>query len=163
MISWIRKISFLVKNVVKINKYINIYDCRYNYQKFYLNKSSLFHKNCNMDPLDKNVSSFDFSNSKNPILDAFEAAASSLAVNKGIPNSQFHQISNSAPNTKKHCTCERSASSLKRHDISTACHRWFRHRQNTASPQLVLGWVLHGPCWRQKNCAVKKWPVNLCN
>lgn len=65
-----------------------------------------------MDPLDKNVSSFDFSNSKNPILDAFEAAASSLAVNKGIPNSQFHQISNSAPNTKKASEPKRAEPSI---------------------------------------------------
>ena len=45
-----------------------------------------------MDPLDKNVGVFDFSKSKNPIMDAFEMAASSLAVHKQVPNAKFYQI-----------------------------------------------------------------------
>ncbi|KAH0787386.1 hypothetical protein GPJ56_008581 [Histomonas meleagridis] len=50
-----------------------------------------------MDPLDKNNGVFDFSKSKNPIMDAFEMAASSLAVHKQVPNAKFYQIPTEPP------------------------------------------------------------------
>ena len=54
-----------------------------------------------MDPLSKHCGSYKVSNNQNAIIDAFEAAASSFAVNHKIPGSKYYVPSESSKEEQK--------------------------------------------------------------